>query len=250
MAAPQKFMFDKSFDDSIDVIDPLVELKARFEEKIKKAKAEAFAEGQAAGEKEALKNIANKTKEALENIAAQEQQIQKIYELEIQKLEAKSIEFGIAAGTSLASDLIRREPMPLIEKFFKEAFEIVRGVPQLTARINPTLAPATIEASKLWMSETGYSGELQFIEDPKLKDIDVAITWKDGGVSQSVDELMNSIKKALNNYFETTDLPPSTTAVPQISSGQLTTPDLSNPNIATPAAEITNQTLNKSESSL
>ena len=51
MSAPQKFMFDNSFDNKTEVIDPSVELKARFEEKIENAKAEAFAEGRQAGEK-------------------------------------------------------------------------------------------------------------------------------------------------------------------------------------------------------
>ncbi len=189
-------MFDNSFDNTKEVIDPLVELKARFEEKIKKAKAEAFAEGRQAGEKEALATIENQTKDALEKIANQEQKIQANFSEELKKLEEKAIELGIAAGTTLAGDLIRKEPMPLIETFFKEAFEIVRGVPQLTARVNPALAQQTTDASKVWMSESGYNGELQIIEDPNLKDSDVAITWKDGGISQNVDESMHSIKSA------------------------------------------------------
>ncbi len=228
-------MFDNSFDNKIDVIDPLVELKARFEEKIKKAKAEAFAEGRLAGEKEALATIENQTKDALEKIANQEQKIQKDFEEELTKLESKAIEFGIAAGTTLAGDLISKEPMSLIEKFFKEAFEIVRGVPHLTARINPTLAQQTKEASKVWISESGYTGDLEIIEDANLKECDVAITWKDGGISQNVDEIMNSIKSALNNFF----------ASKEIANGGQNVPVLPIEQVATTPIEP----LNKSENS-
>lgn len=235
MSAPQKFMFDKSFDDKTEVIDPLVELKARFEEKIEKAKAEAFAEGRQAGEKDALAKIENQTKDALEKIANQEQTIQANFKEELSKLESKAIEFGIAAGTTLAGDLIRKEPMPLIENFFKEAFEIVRGVPQITARVNPNLAEQTKNASQLWMSESGYTGDLQVIEDPNLKDSDVAITWKDGGISQNVDEIMNSIRSALGNYFASKETP----------TGELSSPSLPIEQIAAPA----NEPLNKSENS-
>ena len=201
MSAPQKFMFDNAFDEKTEVIDPLVELKARFEEKIEKAKAEAFAEGRKAGEKEALATIENQTKEALSALANQEQKIQDNFANELLKLEAKAIEFGIAAGTTLASDLIRKEPLPLVEKFFKEAFEILRGTPQLTARLNPSVATTAQANSQIWMSETAYTGELQIIEDTNLKEADVAITWKDGGMSQSVDETMSAIRTALNNFF-------------------------------------------------
>ncbi len=235
MSAPQKFMFDNSFDDKTEVIDPLVELKARFEEKIEKAKAEAFAEGRQAGEKDALAKIENQTKEALEKIANQEQKIQANFQEELTKLEAKAIEFGITAGTTLAGDLIRKEPMPLIETFFKEAFEIVRGVPHLTARVNPNIAEQTKSASQIWMSESGYTGELQIIEDPKLKDSDVAITWKDGGVSQNVDEIMNSIRSALNNFFSSK----------QSAIGVQNAPTVPIEQIAAP----TNEQLNKSENS-
>lgn len=236
MSAPQKFMFDNSFDNKTEVIDPLVELKARFEEKIENAKAEAFAQGRQAGEKDAMATIENQTKEALSLLANQEQKIQSDFTNEFQKLEAKAIEFGIAAGTALASELIKKEPMPLIENFFKEAFEILRGTPQLSARLNPTIAQAAIEKSKVWMNETGYEGELQIIEDKNLKESDVAITWKDGGISQSVDETMNSIRTALNNYFSSKEVThalkvpsPDTVAVEQ----------------TIPA--IPNETLNKSE---
>ncbi|GAA6210847.1 hypothetical protein NBRC116602_05870 [Hyphomicrobiales bacterium 4NK60-0047b] len=220
MPAPQKFMFDNSFDNTKEVIDPLVELKARFEEKIEKAKAEAFAEGRLTGEKEALATIESQTKDALEKIANQEQKIQENYNEELKKLEAKAIEFGIAAGTTLAGDLIRKEPMPLIENFFKEAFEIVRGVPQLTARITPNLAQNTKEASKAWMSESGYTGELEIIEDANLKECDVAITWKDGGISQNVDEIMNSIKSALNNFFASKEMAISGQTISALSTEQ------------------------------
>lgn len=225
MSAPQKFMFDNSFDDKTEVIDPLVELKARFEEKIKKAKAEAFAEGRQAGEKEALATIENQTKDALEKIANQEQKIQANFSEELKKLEEKAIELGIAAGTTLAGDLIRKEPMPLIETFFKEAFEIVRGVPQLTARVNPALAQQTTDASKVWMSESGYIGELQIIEDPNLKDSDVAITWKDGGISQNVDEIMHSIKSALGNFFSSKENANSHQSPPSLPIEPAATPD-------------------------
>ena len=238
MSAPQKFMFDNSFDNKTEVIDPLVELKARFEEKIENAKAEAFAEGRQAGEKDAMATIENQTKEALTQLANQEQKIQTEFANELQKLEAKAIEFGIAAGTTLATELIKKEPMPLIESFFKEAFEILRGTPQLSARLSPTIAQAVKENSKVWMSETGYEGDLQINEDRNLKESDVAITWKDGGMSQSVDETINSIRAALNNYFSSKEAAHALKAPsPNIETVEHTIP------------AVPNETLNKSENS-
>ncbi len=201
MPEPQKFMFENSFDKNAEIIDPLVELKLKFEQKIEQAKKEAFEEGKKAGEQEALASIENQSKLALEAIVQQGDNLTKAYQEDLKKLEAKSVEFGIAAGTTLASELIKREPMPLIEKFFKDAFEIIHGVPEVTVRLNPDYTEQTIEASKTWMKEAGYNGQMNIIQDKSLKQSDVTITWKDGGLSQSVEGLMQSIRSALKNYF-------------------------------------------------
>ena len=74
MSVPQKFMFDNSFDEKEEAIDPLEELKIKFNQKIETAKREAFEEGKLAGTQEALNSIDNQTKCALKTLAAQETQ--------------------------------------------------------------------------------------------------------------------------------------------------------------------------------
>lgn len=205
MSAPQKFMFDKAFDLQAEAIDPLAELRAKFEARIEKARTEAFEEGRQAGEKAAHESIESETKAALKTLADQENKLRQDYLEAVHDLEAKAIEFGIAAGTTLAGELIRREPMPLVEDFFNTAFEVIQTVPEVTARIHPSIAPQLRTASESWMAAAGFEGNIKFIEDESLKPADVSIRWQDGGIERSLDDLMAAIHRALTNFLSARD---------------------------------------------
>ncbi len=205
MSAPQKFLFDNSFDLHAEAIDPLAELREKFEARVEKARTEAFEEGRAAGQKAAQESIENATKAALKTLASQEKKLRQEFMEEAHKLEAKAIEFGIAAGTTLAGELIRREPMALVEDFFRKAFQIIQTVPEVTARIHPSVAPQVQEASAGWMAAAGFDGNIKFIADESLKPADVSIRWQDGGVERSLDDLMAAIHGALTNFLSARD---------------------------------------------
>lgn len=216
MSAPQKFMFEKAFDLQAEAIDPLAELRQKFEARVEKARAEAFEEGRKAGEKATRATIENETKVALESLAAQEEKLRKDYREDAHRLEAKAIEFGIAAGTSLAAELIRREPMPLIEEFFRNAFEILEAVPEVTARIHPSIAPQLQETVNTWQMAAGFEGNINFVEDSSLKPADVSIRWQDGGIERSLDDLMAAIRRALTNFLIARDHHFKSTAEPSL----------------------------------
>ena len=238
MSAPQKFMFDNSFDKKQEVIDPLEELKVKFNQKIETAKKEAFEEGRLAGKQDALDTIENQTKCALEALANCESQLNTSYQEALKKMEAKSIEFGITAGSKLAAQLTQREPMPLLETFFKEAFQVIYDVPEVIASVNPSLLEAVESASDKWKQEAGFKGNLSFIGNEKLKPTDVDLSWQDGGIQRSVDELMQAISSAMTSYFMARDQHSSQEAV------QVTAPE-----IEQLSGEMTQDTtINQSES--
>ncbi len=205
MSAPQKFMFDNSFDEKEEVVDPLEELKVKFNQKIETAKKEAFEEGRKAGKREALDSIENQTKCALEALSSSEEALNDSYQEALKKLEAKSVEFGITAGSKLAAQLTQREPMPLLENFFKEAFQVIYDVPEVVASLNPSILEAVKSASDKWKLEAGFKGNISFVGNDNLKPTDVDLAWRDGGIQRSVDELMQAISSAMTNYFMARD---------------------------------------------
>ena len=214
MSAPQKFMFDNSFDKKQEVIDPLEELKVKFNQKIETAKKEAFEEGRLAGKQDALDTIENQTKCALEALANCEAQLNTSYQEALKKMEAKSVEFGITAGSKLAAQLTQREPMPLLETFFKEAFQVIYDVPEVIASVNPSILEAIESASDKWKLEAGFKGNLSFVGNDNLKPTDVDLAWRDGGIQRSVDELMQAINSAMTSYFLARDQHSSQEGVP------------------------------------
>lgn len=237
MSAPQKYMFDNSFDKKEVVIDPLEELKIKFNQKIETAKSQAFEEGRLAGKQEALDSIENQTKCALEALANCETRLNTSYQEALKKLEAKSVEFGITAGSKLAAQLTQREPMPLLESFFKEAFQVLYDVPEVVANLNPSILEAVESASDKWKQEAGFKGNLSFIGNETLKPTDVDLSWQDGGIQRSVDELMQAISSAMTSYFTARDQHISQESV-----------HVSAPTIEHQVDETTDTTINQSES--
>lgn len=202
MSAPQKFMFENSFDKKAEIIDPLAELKSKFEARIEQARREAFEEGREKGKAEALETIENQTAEALASLNKEVTTLKEQFTFEMDRHEEQAVEFGITAGTKLAGELIRQTPMTLVESFFKEAFAVIRGVPEVTARVNPALHQSIIEASERWQAQAGHEGTIKYIEDPDIKPGDVAINWSDGGAERSLDKVMNAIHTAMTNHFK------------------------------------------------
>lgn len=202
MSAPQKFMFDNAFDNKAEIVDPLAELKTKFEARIDKARKAAFEEGRNKGREEALETIENQSKQALETLNEQAQKLTAEYNSDLQRLEETAVEYGITAGSKLAGELIKKTPLPLIESFFKDAFSVIRGVPEVTARVHPSVFDQVREVKERWQAPSGHEGQINLIADPDLKVSDVSITWNDGGMERSVDKLMSAIQNAMTRFFE------------------------------------------------
>lgn len=194
-------MFDNAFDKPNEVIDPLAELKAKFNARVEKARQEAYEEGREAGRKEALSTIENETKTSLEALLGQINSLNSQYKDEMTRLEQKAVEFGITTGSKLAAELIRREPLPLLEQFFANAFTVLGGVPEVTARVSNKVHQPLLDNISQWQTKNGFDGEIRIIADESLKAGDVAITWSEGGVERSIDKLMTAIQTAMTDYF-------------------------------------------------
>lgn len=204
MTAPQKFMFETHFEDNVEVLDPIEELKAQFTQRIEKAEAESFEAGRIKGKQEASETIAQQTKDILEKISQSEQKLRKEFKSEQQKLEAEAIEFGITAGIKLAGDLLKQQPLPIVENFFKEAFAIIQHTPIITAKIHPAMTEAVTSQYQNWAHEAGFDCTINFIEDATLDITDVVLTWSDGGIKRSVDEIISAIQQTLETYGNST----------------------------------------------
>lgn len=222
-------MFDNAFDKPNEVIDPLAELKAKFNARVEKARQEAYEEGREAGRQEALTTIENETKTSLEALLADITSLNSQYRDEMTRLEQKAVEFGITAGSKLAGELIRREPLPLLEQFFANAFKVIGGVPEVTARVSPKVHQPLLDAISQWQAKHGHDGEIRLITDESLKPGDVALTWAEGGVERSLDKLMAAIQTAMTDYFTARLEEPSAVASATIEPPQLeaeATPEL------------------------
>ena len=201
MTTPQKYIFDEGFASGAQLIDPVADLTAEYEEKLIQAKSESFEEGRIAGEQAAQKKLQAQTKEALEKLSQEVLKIESEYKKLEMRLEAQAIEFGITAGTKLAGEMLKREPVAALEQFFKEAFSILQSTPEVRAKLHPSVIELATSEHRKWAAEANWNGNITFVEDETLSPTDASINWDDGGVSRSVEDLMGAIQTALTNHF-------------------------------------------------
>lgn len=211
MSVPQKYMFDNAFDVVEAPVDPMEELRVAFEEKLKAARAESFKEGHKAGMNEALGTIENETKTALQQLVAKETELMESFKSQQSLSEAKAVEVGITAGCKLARELIRQNPEALLEGFFRQALDLIRGEAQITARLHPDVITNLKSRLPEWSEEVGFKGQITLLEDASLEVSDANINWQDGGLKRSVNDLMNAINTAMTSFFSADEAQQRTT---------------------------------------
>ncbi len=206
MTEPQKYIFDESFNSAAAVVDPIAELRLEFEEKLSQAKAESFERGLREGEEKANKTIKADTKTALEKLSHTEESLREDFQKLAERLEAQAIEFGITTGTKLAGNLLERQPIEALHEFFKEALSVLQTVPALRAKVHPDLIESARAAQEEWAADAGWEGTLVFAKDETLGISDAKISFEDGGISRSVNEMIEAIAIALQNHSENFNL--------------------------------------------
>jgi flagellar assembly protein FliH len=213
MAQPVKFTFDTSFGTRRMKAQPKVETPPPApveppppppptfsEEELAAARAQAQAEGQAAGRSEVMASVEKATAELLGAIAARLGELGKTEEAAREQVRAEAAKLALAIGRRLARNLLAREPEVEVEAMIAACLGDLGGEPRIVVRVPEALVEAMSEKVTGLAARAGFNGQVMLLGDAALGPADCRIEWTDGGASRNQEEIDAQVEAAIERY--------------------------------------------------
>ena len=203
MAQPARFTFDLDLGQrTIPSAPPKPtvpeELVAQL---VAQAREDAYAEGLAAGERNAASMAAQTLAAAAGTLATQTAEM--VAALDDASLAAKreAIELAASIGRKLALHLLARHPTVELEALIAECMQSLGGVPHLVVRCNPAIADEIRDIATAHMHTSGFSGRLIVMGDPDVRLGDGKLEWVDGGLVRDIGEISKDIDRKIMAFL-------------------------------------------------
>jgi len=206
MAQPARFTFDLDLGQrTIPSAPPKPtvpeELVAQL---VAQAREDAYAEGLAAGERNAASMAAQTLAAAAGTLATQTAEM--VAALDDASLAAKreAIELAASIGRKLALHLLARHPTVELEALIAECMQSLGGVPHLVVRCHPAIADEIRDIATAHMHTSGFSGRLIVMGDPDVRLGDGKLEWVDGGLVRDIGEISKDIDRKIMAFLAAT----------------------------------------------
>lgn len=98
--------------------------------------------------------------------------------------EEEAIGFALELGRKLAGDALREDPLGPIAEAARAAFQHLRGVPHLVARVNQAQVEEVDRLLAGLARDRGFEGRVVVLGEPDIAVGDARLEWADGGVSR------------------------------------------------------------------
>lgn len=204
MASPARFTFDLNLEQRSHRAAPPQpasipeELVAQL---IADARAEAFAEGRAAGAQETAAMAAQTLAAAAATLATQVTELTRVFDDARADQHRSAVELATSVGRKLALHLVARQPVAELEALIAECLPSLNGVPHLVVRCNPDLADAIRDSATAMMASSGFAGRLVVMGDPEIRIGDGRLEWVDGGLVRDIAETSRQIDRQIATYL-------------------------------------------------
>ena len=205
MAGKAKFLFDLPFDGA----QP--ERQANYKprqpapkfslEELEAAKAQARAEGEAAGREEAYGERERAVDEALAGISHRLQQIAENDAAIKAEARAAAVNVAAAIARKLAAQLAAREPLREIEQLVLRCMDDMRDEPRLIVRAAEPVIRLLDQRLDQLMAQSGFGGKVMLAPDDKLAATDCRVDWADGSAERNQADLEKEVDLAVSRYI-------------------------------------------------
>lgn len=202
MAHPARFTFDLDLGQrsTSAPLKPTVpeDLVAQL---VAQAREDAYAEGLAAGERNATSMAAQTLAAAAGMLATQTAEMAAALDDAAHQAQSEAIELAASIGRKLALHLLARYPTTELEALIGECMQSLGGVPHLVVRCNPAIADDIRDIATAHMQTSGFSGRLIVMGDPDLRLGDGKLEWVDGGLVRDIGEISKDIDRKITAYL-------------------------------------------------
>ena len=209
MNAPQKFLFETSFepeDQPKEPVEPPPEPKY-FDEDLERALSEGHAAGLEAGRGEAMEAIEQAAARALEAIAACLPELERSLN-ELQERQTRSaVEVSAALVRKMFPNMVREHGLAEIDAVVSEAMARLRDEPRIVIRVDDTLLdPVKARVGELAKS-SGFEGRIVFLAQDGMAVGDVRVEWADGGAERDTERTWQDIDELIRRMSGAPDTP-------------------------------------------
>src|SRR5690606_3828464 len=130
------------------------------------ARDEAYAEGVAAGERNATAMAAQTLAAAAGTLATQSAAMAAALDAAAERASREAVELAANLGRKLALHLLARHPTAELDALIAECMASLDGVPHLVVRCHPDIADPIRDIATAHMQTSGYAGRLVVLGDP------------------------------------------------------------------------------------
>ncbi|MGV8853318.1 MAG: hypothetical protein ACOH2L_01615 [Devosia sp.] len=168
---------------------------------VAQAREDAYAEGVAAGERNASSLAAQTLAAAAGTLATQGAEMAAALDDAVAKSEAEAIQLATSIGRKLALHLLGRFPTAELDALIGECMQSLGTVPHLVVRCHPSIADGIRDIATAHMQTSGFAGRLVVMGDPELRMGDGKLEWVDGGLVRDIAAVSKDIDTKITAYL-------------------------------------------------
>ncbi|MCR6671740.1 FliH/SctL family protein [Devosia ginsengisoli] len=170
-------------------------------ELLAQAREEAYAEGLAAGERNATSIAAQTLAAAAATLATQSAEMAAALDTAAEQAQREAVELAASIGRKLALHLLARYPTVELDALIAECMQSLNGVPHLVVRCHPDIADGIRDIATAHMQTSGFAGRLVVMGDPEQRLGDGRLEWVDGGLVRDIGAIAKDIDLKISAYL-------------------------------------------------
>jgi len=170
-------------------------------ELVAQARQDGYAEGLAAGERNATATAAQTLADAAGILATQSGAMAAALDDATAEVQREAIGLASTIGRKLALHLLARFPTTELDALIGECMQSLGSVPHLVVRCHPSIADGIRDIATAHMQTSGFAGRLVVMGDPDLRLGDGKLEWVDGGLVRDIGAVSKDIDKKITAYL-------------------------------------------------
>lgn len=199
-----KFTFDTYFGERPAAAARAPEVEMRVTEAdVENARKLGYAEGLAAGEREAAARADESLNAAMRQLAESAGALLAALDSQIAIARRESITAAVEIARKLAPAMIATRPETEIEAVFRDCLTHLNREPHILLRVSTPLVERLKGTVDQMAMERGLSGRVILLGEPAMTEGDCVVEWADGGVVRDRAEIEAEINQIVARYVET-----------------------------------------------
>lgn len=196
-----KFTFDTHF--GSETPSPRATQSASHDDSaLEAARAQAYRDGFAAGEKEARMQADAALGNALETLAANAGGLLAALDATTATMRAEAVDLAALIAKKLAPALIATRPQTEIEAVLRDCLTHLNREPHILLRVAPELIDSMKDAVDQMAMERGLSGRIILLGEGNMQPGDCLVEWADGGLRRDTKDIEADINAIIARYID------------------------------------------------